>query len=54
MMGIILSMFTAIVITRFIIMGIIGLGINNPRLFAVKPKLTVVENKNSNKGGNEK
>ena len=32
MMGIILSMFTAIVITRFIIMGIIGIGINNPRL----------------------
>lgn len=36
MIGIVLSMFTAIVITRLIIMGIIGLGIDKPSYFAVK------------------
>ncbi|MCJ7855320.1 protein translocase subunit SecD [Lachnospiraceae bacterium NSJ-143] len=36
MIGIVLSMFTAVVITRLIIMGIIGLGITKPSYFAVK------------------
>ncbi len=36
MIGIILSMFTALIITRLVIMGIIGLGISNPSYFAVK------------------
>ncbi len=36
MIGIVISMFTAIVITRLIIMGIIGLGIDKPSYFAVK------------------
>jgi protein-export SecD/SecF family membrane protein len=34
--GILLSMFTALVITRLIIMGIVGLGVSKPGLFAVK------------------
>lgn len=41
--GIVLSMFTAVVITRLIIMGIIGLGINKQSYFAVKPKLKEVK-----------
>lgn len=41
--GIVLSMFTAVVITRLIIMGIIGLGINKQSYFAIKPKLKEVK-----------
>ena len=41
--GIVLSMFTAVVITRLIIMGIIGLRINKQSYFAVKPKLKEVK-----------
>ena len=36
MIGIVVSMFTAIVITRLIMKGIIGIGINKPALFGVK------------------
>lgn len=36
MIGIIVSMFTAIVITRLIIMGIVGIGVSKPALFAAK------------------
>lgn len=41
--GIVLSMFTAVVITRLIIMGIIGLGINKQSYFAIKPRLKEVK-----------
>ncbi len=36
--GIIISMFTALVITRFIIQGIVGLGLSNPKFFGAKNK----------------
>ncbi|MGE4215083.1 MAG: protein translocase subunit SecD [Anaerotignaceae bacterium] len=36
MIGIVVSMFTAIVITRFIMKGIIGIGVNKPALFGFK------------------
>lgn len=38
MIGIVLSMFTALVITRLIVKGLIGVGVNNPKFFGLRAK----------------
>ena len=38
MIGIIISMFTALVITRFIVKGLIAVGINNPKYYGLRTK----------------
>lgn len=38
MIGIIISMFTALVITRVLLKGFIGIGLNNPKLYGLKTK----------------
>lgn len=39
MIGIVISMFTALVITRIIVKSLVGMGINNPKLYAAKKNM---------------
>lgn len=38
MIGIVISMFTALIITRFILKGFIGVGLHNPKLYGLRTK----------------
>ena len=39
MIGIVISMFTALVITRIIVKSLVGIGLNNPKFYSTKKKI---------------